>query len=76
MHTQTHAGPSGLAIPGPTIVAATRRLAAREGIARKAELLGVARDTVTRLRGGVPVRRGSLAIARVALAMLDPEVRP
>ncbi len=76
MQTQTHTGPTGLAIPGPTIVAAVRRLAAREGVARTAQLLGVARDTVTQLRGGVPVRRGSLVIAVAALAPIDPTVRP
>ena len=76
MLTQTHPGPVGLATPGPTIVAAVRRLVAREGSIRTAQLLGVGRDVVTRLRGSLPVRRGSLVIAAQALAAIDPAVRP
>jgi hypothetical protein len=74
MYAFTQGTPLGLAVPGPTIVAATRRLTAREGVARAARLLGIPRDTLTRLRGGVPVRRGTLIIAVQALSALDPTV--
>jgi hypothetical protein len=76
MQTPTHAGPIGLATPAATIVAAVRRLAAREGVAKTAQMLGVGRDTITRLRGGIPVRRGSLVVAVQALSAIDPAVHP
>lgn len=66
----------GVVVPPPAVVAATRRLVAREGLAHVPALLGVARDVVIRLCGGLPMRKGSLLVARQALAALDPTVEP
>jgi hypothetical protein len=66
----------GVVTPPPEVAQAVRRLVAREGVARAASILGVPRDTLTRLRGGVPLRLGSLLVARRALAAIDPTVRP
>lgn len=38
------------------------------GIFRAAALLGVSRDTYERAAGGLPIRRGSAALIRMALA--------
>jgi hypothetical protein len=58
------------------VTSAVRRLYAREGLARTCELLRVSRQTVDRLRGGVPVHIGTLLVVRAALAPIDPAVRP
>ena len=45
------------------------RLRARS-IWRASELVGVSRDTYERAAGGLPIRRGSAALIRAALARL------
>jgi hypothetical protein len=66
---------SGLITPPPTLTAAVRRLYAREGLAGTCRLLRLSRQTVDRLRGGVPVHVGTLLVAREALAPIDPAVQ-
>jgi hypothetical protein len=64
---------SGLITPSTQMTSAVRRLYAREGLARTCQILGVSRETVDHLRGGVPVRRGSIALAAAAMAPIHPK---
>jgi hypothetical protein len=41
------------------------------GISRASGLVGVSRDTYERAAGGLPIRRGSAALVRTALARTD-----
>jgi len=70
----------GLVTPGPLLAMAVRRLVDREGSIRTAALLGVSLPSLTRLRGRVPVRAGTIALVARALEQLDPtmdaEVHP
>ena len=66
----------GLVTPPPAVVAAVRRLVVREGLLPTCSLLGVSRATVDRLRGALPVHRGTYLVVRAALAPIDPAVRP
>lgn len=67
---------SGLVTPPPATVAAVRDLLAREGLTRTCSLLGVSRNTVDRIRGGLPIHRGTFLVVREALAPIAPAVRP
>ncbi len=66
----------GLVTPPPAVVAAVRHLLAREGLARTCKLLGISRNTVDRIRGALPIHRGTFLIVREALAPITPTVRP
>lgn len=66
---------NGLITPGPTVKAAARRLFASEGL-RACGLLGVSRNTLDRLRGGLPIHVGTLLVVKQALAAIDPTVSP
>jgi hypothetical protein len=66
----------GLVTPPPAVVAAVRQLVAREGLIRTCSLLGVSRNTVDRLRGSLPVHRGTFLVVRDALAPIVPTVQP
>jgi len=48
-------------------------LLAREGLARTQTILGIGRHTVQRLRGGLPVHRGTMMCVRAGLAQADGE---
>jgi hypothetical protein len=67
---------SGLITPPPAVVSAVRQLLVREGLAGTCRLLGVSRATVDRLRGALPVHRGTFLVVREALAPIAPMVQP
>jgi hypothetical protein len=43
---------------------------------RTCGLLGISRNTVDRLRGSLPVHRGTFLVVCQALAPIDPTVQP
>jgi hypothetical protein len=47
-----------------------RKLMAKEGTDRAAEMLGLSRGTVTTLAAGAPVQKGTIALAQQKLAGL------
>ncbi|MCC6902799.1 MAG: hypothetical protein IT377_27755 [Polyangiaceae bacterium] len=55
----------------PDITERTRAFVDAFGVERAARTLGVGRETVLRLAGGLPVRRGSIALVRESLAARD-----
>ncbi len=65
----------GLVQPGPLFVRAVRELVEREGTVRTAKLLGVSEASLTRIRGSLGVRAGTLALAAQKLADLAPVQR-
>jgi hypothetical protein len=66
---------SGLVTPPAATVAAVRALLAREGLANTCALLGISRNTVDRIRGGLPIHRGTFLVVREALAPIAPTVQ-
>lgn len=54
--------------PPAEMVAAVRKLVEEDAEARVAERLGVGVSTVTRLRAGLPVRAGTIALVEKRLA--------
>jgi hypothetical protein len=59
--------------PPARLVARIRRLVELEGEPDVALMLGIARATVTRLRGGLPCRAGTIALAAQRLGMSGGE---
>ena len=55
-------------VPTEAEIAAVSALLARVGLERTVETLGIGRHTVERVRGGLPVHRGTLLAVRMALA--------
>jgi hypothetical protein len=73
MRNETH----GLVTPGAAEAAAVANMLERLGLEGTQAALGIGRHTIQRLRGRLPVRRGSLVVARLALGMsADGTVRP
>jgi hypothetical protein len=74
---QTLSRPSHVT-PTNAEIAAVRDLLARVGLRRTQEILGLGRHTVERVRGGLPVHRGTMIATRVALGMevARPEPTP
>lgn len=67
----------GMILPPPSIVLAARRLVRREGLEGARAILHLGRGATERLvAGNLPVRRGTVALAREMLAALDPGVEP
>ena len=64
----------GLVKPPGAMVATVRQLLEREGLARTCQILGVSRQTVTRIRGALPVHRGTFLVVRDALSPIAPAV--
>lgn len=57
--------------PTPELVARVRLLAEQEGVSRAAKILGVAKEPLARVCGGLRVHLGTLAAMREALAAID-----
>lgn len=54
-----------------SLAARVKALVDREGVSAAARTLGVSREAVARLAGGLDVRRGTVALAEKSLATLD-----
>lgn len=54
-----------------SLAARVKALADREGVSAAARILGVSREAVARLAGGLDVRRGTVALAEKGLDALD-----
>lgn len=49
--------------PSPELKQAVRELVEREGVLRASQIVGLGRETLTRIVAGLDVRRGSIALA-------------
>lgn len=61
----------GLATPDPALRADVAALVERSGKTDASRKLEIDRDTVARIARGEPVRRGSLALARLGVERLN-----
>lgn len=68
------ARPSHLAA-SPAEIAGVTALLARVGLVRAQQILGLDRHTLDRVRGGLPVHRGTLMCVRAGLAQPTPPER-
>lgn len=59
---------SGLAEPSYDFSTIVRGLVRRDGAPRTARTLGISREAAMRLAAGLPIRRGTLALATLRLA--------
>ncbi len=67
----TYAPPAPVVIVGPTLRNRARALVARLSVERAAAALGVSRNTLLRIVGGVGVRRGSALLVEQAIERLE-----
>lgn len=57
--------------PPPELVARVRLLCEQEGLTAAAKILGLSREPIARICGGLRVHTGTLALAAERVALLD-----
>lgn len=70
-HAPTPSRPSHLAAT-PAEIAAVTGLLRRVGLVQAQRILGIDRHTLDRVRGGLPVHRGTMMCVRAGLAQSGP----
>jgi hypothetical protein len=69
MNSESRKRPGDGEIPPDDLVVAVRLAVAADGEKATSKRLGIGRSTVSRLRGGLPCRAGTIALARQRLGL-------